>query len=477
MLNKRYFLITLLVSCFYFSHTASLAFANQAQELSLSDALSLSHAQGRWQERSAIQSELAQVKYKSIEAKWHPILSVDAKLLYWNDESRLQILKEPLDLSTVPPMALPILQPMLGPLKNIEDGLVLREQFTALIGLQLVQPLTPLFQVYQAGELAKLGKTLATHEQSKEELAAKLLTTEDYLNLAYAQVMVELSEEAVQTIDAHLAQARRYESAGLIAHSSVLEAEYELLKAEQDALLAKEARRLAAMKLAHTLKLEPGSAVVASDYAAHNVEFKLRALHEYQEEAQAQRSELKMLEVAREAKEREAKIAILDYVPKLALVGRYEYAHGIKMQPEHQAFIGIALDWKFWDGLEAYYKSKEAKLKLRESELKDSESRGLIDLEVEKNYLNVQSALQSQELAEKSVELAQENLRIVQAQFDLGESVSTEVLAMHTKLSKSKADLAKARINSLRALANLETSVGMAITAQNHLSHKAYSEN
>lgn len=460
MLHTNAPLRGLIIALFCLCGLWQAAHGQESHAITLSEALDLSAGQGFWRQKAEIESQLAQAKYKSIEAKWHPIISADAKILFWNDDSKLQIFEQPLDLSQVPAAILPMLAPMLEPLKNLEDGLVLRDQFTTTLGLQLVQPLTPLFQVYQAGELAKIGKNVAAQQQTLQSLSAELTALNDYLNLAYAQMMQTLASEAVQTIEALLTQAKQYEEAGLIAHSKVLEAELELLKAQQDLLEAQEGRSLAGAKLAQSINVERGNTLTASDLPQNELLLNLETLNAYQERALNQRAEFLLLRSNQEAKEREKTIALLDYVPKIALVGRYEFAHGIHMQPTHQAFIGLAVDWKLWDGLEAHYKAKQAALQSAQNEISIAESQRLVALEVEKNYLAMQSALQRQVLAQKALELAQENTRITQAQFDQGQSVSSELLTMHTKYSKSKADLIKTRIDILKALAALQISTG-----------------
>lgn len=435
--------------------------AQERRVMSLREALELGQSQGQGVQESALREQQAQARYKSIEAKWWPRITTDAKLLYWNDVSKLSIVDEPIDLSAVPPTILQMLGPVLAPLQKIEDGLVLREQFTALVGVQLVQPLTPLFQVYQAGELAKLGIELAKEETYAQELKLSYDIVDSYLKLVYAEEMEAVAQEAVETIDVHLELAKRYVEAGFISKDSIMEAELEKLKAEQDLLLARKGRRLSSMKLAQELGLVLSTELKASDRPSQDAKpFVLESLEHYQTMAKSKRNELKRLNLSLEASRRKAQIAKLDYVPQLALIARYDYAYGIHMQPTHQAFIGLGLEWTIWDGLESYHKANEAELSQRAEQAKIEDVKALISLELGKRYLDLESAIQASELAAKAALLAQERHRIVSSQFAQGEAVSADVLSAQTKLAAAKAMHVKAQVDVMDAQAALSLSLG-----------------
>lgn len=435
--------------------------AEERHPISLKEALALGQSQGQGVQEADLKEQQAQARYKSIEAKWWPKITADAKVLYWNDASKLSILDKPLDLSAVPPPILEMLGPVLVPFGKISEGLVLREQFTALVGVQLVQPLSPLFQVYEAGELAKLGIDLAKEETRAQELSLSYDIVDSYLKLVYAEEMEDVARQAVETIAVHLELAKRYVEAGFISKDSIMEAELEGLKAEQDLLLAQKGRRLSSMKLAQAIGLDLSSALGASDRPSLDVQpIVLDDLKAYQATAKSQRNELKRLHLSSEANRRKAQIAKLDYVPQIALIARYDYAHGIHMQPTHQAFIGLGMEWKIWDGLESYHKAREAELAQRADQAKIGDVEALISLELGKRYLDLESAIQACKLAEKAAALAQERHRIVSSQFAQGEAVSADVLSAHTKHAAAKASYVKAQVDVMDAQAALSLSLG-----------------
>ncbi|MBQ4358663.1 MAG: TolC family protein, partial [Proteobacteria bacterium] len=186
----------------------------------------------------------------------------------------------------------------------------------------------------------------------------------------------------------------------------------------------------------------------------------LKALSDYQDRALEQRTELERLSLTQELGERSAKLALYDYIPKVALVGRYEFAHGTAMQPTHQAFVGVAATWTIFDGLEKHYAAKRARLEALQNATKAEEAQDLIALEVSQKYLNLETALEKTELTRQALALADENLRMITAQFAQGESVNTDVLTAQTKRAAARAADVKARIDVLEALAALYLSLG-----------------
>lgn len=455
------------------------------QDISLADAIELAHQNSKSDEQLRIQEEIAQARVSEVKAKWWPQITADAKAVVWNDNSELQVIdKSSLNLEETmaqamqqgmanldPTMAamvgalVPAFQPVVGSVMGsvmdvVPEKLELREQFTAIVGVQLVMPLTPLFQVYEGQKLAELGVRDVEIQRKGGNLKIDFEVTEVYLKLVYAQLMVEVAQEALDTIQKHVEMAIKYENAGFISHNDVLSAEVELVKARQDLMEAKQGTRLAGMKLAQTLGLPRGTQLRASDMPQESFHVELNPLPEYQDRALEQRTELERLSLTQELGERSAKLALYDYIPKIALVGRYEFAHGTAMQPTHQAFVGVAATWTIFDGLEKYYAAKRARLEASQNATKTEEAQDLIALEVSQKYLNLETALEKTELTRQALALADENLRMITAQFAQGESVNTDVLTAQTKRAAARAADVKARIDVLEALAALYLSLG-----------------
>ena len=475
-LSKPLFLLILSI-ILMFSFAAS---AEEIREMTLSEAIEVAQKDASAWAQFDARADSAYAQYKIVQSHWYPTLSVDSTFMLWTDVSKLEImdkdaLEESLSASVaemkenISSIVMPMVEPLLPSLQNaantlmdaVPESFMLKDDMTFTIGATLKMPLTPLFKVYQAQKLAEVGMDIIEVERRAKALAINYEVTEVYLKLVYAQLMSDVAQEAYETIEKHVEMAQKFESAGMISHSDVLSAQVELLKSKQNIVEARNSTRLAGLKLAQVLSLGRGIQVKALEKPQDTFNVHLNTLESYQQQAIENRTELERIELGREASSRKEKMALLDYIPQIALVGTYQYTSGFDiLQPAHQGRVGLMMSWTIFDGLGHYYEFKKASLEATELESKSDEARELIELEVAQKYLALQTAIERVELTQQALKLAEENLRTVTAQFAQGESVNTDVLTAQAKHTAAKADDVKARIVILIAYAELKLSLG-----------------
>lgn len=463
------------------------AVAREKRSLSLDEAVAMAQQDSKAWAQFDARAETAQYQVAAVKANWWPKISVDASALFWSDASKLDIVdkdkigtelgaafdkvggevlnEHPLLgflLQQYAPTIKNVAQTLSGPLMNaVPSSMTLKEQFTFTFGAQIMMPLTPLFKVYHGSKLAEMAVENIEIERDAKSLEISYEVTDVYLKLVYAQLMTEVAQEASDTIEKHVELAQKYESVGMLSHSDVLAAKVEALKAKQNIVEAQNSTRLAALKLGQVLSVDSAIELSASDMPEDNFTVTLDELESYQKQAIENRNEFKRLEVGERAARKRETIALLDYVPQVFLIGRYQYTHGIEvLEPENQAILGIGMAWTIFDGLESHYKAKQAAFEADEFSARSEEARELIALDVAQKYLALSTALERVKLTSQAVVLADENLRTITAQFEQGESVNTDVLAAQTRRTAARADDVKARIDILAAYAGLKLSMG-----------------
>ena len=362
------------------------AYAGDVRELSLADAVEIAQKNAQvWTQYDA-RMESAVAQKKVAQSHWWPVLSLSSTFMLWSDESKIEVvnkekLRAAMDQSVdnamdslgiseegqkllheiVEPLR-PTFNSFVQPISDlIPSSITLKDDLTFTFGATLTMPITPLFKVYQAQELAQVGIDNVDAERRGKALAVQFEVTQVYLKLVYAQLMCEVAEEALATIEAHVALAQKYESVGMISHNDVLTAQVEQLKAKQNVVEAKNSTRLAGMKLAQVLSMERGTEVRALNMPRDTFSIQMDSLESYQERAMKQRTELERIELGQEAAERKQKMALLDYVPQIVLIGHYQYGYGLEiLKPKNQVFVGLGMTWTLFDGLGHYYESKMA---------------------------------------------------------------------------------------------------------------------
>lgn len=462
------------------------AFARERRDLSLEEAVALAQRDSKVWTQFDARAESAQYQVEAVKANWWPKISIDAAALYWTDASKIDIIDKDgikSDLGAafdevgdklaskpilgylfskygeaIKNMAMSFGDPLLD---AVPSSMTLKDQFTFEFGAQIMMPLTPLFKVYHGSKLAEMAVENIEIERDAKALELSYEVTDVYLKLVYAQLMTEVAQEASDTLEKHVELAQKYESVGILSHSDVLTAKVEALKAKQNIVEARNNTRLASLKLGQVLAIDSSIELRASDMPEETFTVTLEELESYQKQAVENRNEFKRLDVGERAARKRETIALLDYVPQVFLIGRYQFEHGIQvLEPQNQGIFGIGMTWTIFDGLKSHYNARQASFEADEFAIRSEEARELIALDVAQKYLALSTALERVKLTSQAVELANENLRTITAQFEQGESVNTDVLAAHTRRAAARADDVKARIDILSAYAGLKLSVG-----------------
>jgi hypothetical protein len=116
---------------------------------------------------------------------------------------------------------------------------------------------------------------------------------------------------------------------------------------------------------------------------------------------------------------------------------------------EEESFIGLTLEWNFWEWGRKYNEAQAARARARGAALQHAEATELIQLQVQQKRQELQCAGARQRVAEIAVSQAEENLRLKQLRFAENLATSLEVLDAQTLLTKAHSDRIQARFEVL----------------------------
>ncbi len=178
--------------------------------------------------------------------------------------------------------------------------------------------------------------------------------------------------------------------------------------------------------------------------------------------AMAARSELLAINAQMEAARRQIKAAKGEYLPSVALEGRYEYLEGDTrdMEGGDHWTVGVGAELPIWNWGEIAAKVRKAESQLVRIKLEREKTADFIRLEVREAYLEIKKAEKNIEAAEAGRTAAREAYRLSRAMYRAGAGTNTEVLDARTGLSRAEADYTQALFDYNVALANLERAVG-----------------
>jgi outer membrane protein len=175
----------------------------------------------------------------------------------------------------------------------------------------------------------------------------------------------------------------------------------------------------------------------------------------------SQRPELSAIGYRIEVAEQSLKAAKGEYMPSIALEGRYEYIKGNFRDLEGGGHwtIGIGAQLPIWNWGETASKVRQAGSQFAQLEIERDKTEDRIRLEVRQAFLNLGNAEQNIEASLTALITANEAYRQGRAAYRAGEGTNTDVLDARTALSRAEGNHTQALFDYNVALAALRRAV------------------
>lgn len=318
--------------------------------------------------------------------------------------------------------------------------------------LSLTQPLYMGGKIRAYNKIAQLSENLA-YEQKRQQTQEVILSVDQ----AYWQV-VSLSHKK-KLAESYLQLLRRLDGdvdkmivQGVATRADGLTVKVKLNEAEMALLRVDDGLSLSRMLLCQLCGLELNSEILLQDeqkeYIAHNPSPIVYQMNE----VFAQRSELKSLDLAKNIYAQKLKLTRAEHLPQLALVGNYLVTNPSAYNGFENRFagmwnVGVMLKMPIWSWGEGKYKMKIAKAEHRMAEIRLSEAREKIELQVAQSSLKIKEAAKKLQLAEKNMEKAAENLHYAEVGFKEGVIATSNLLEAHTAWLSAQTDKIDAQID------------------------------
>jgi outer membrane protein TolC len=341
------------------------------------------------------------------------------------------------------------------------DELFVNERYDVTISARLIQPLTPLWGIYQAYKLSALQVDAARVAVERQRSQLAFQVRQAGLGWLQAEAGLRALEQAIETVRAHVARARHYLDAGLIERNDLLQAEVRLADLRGQRLEARQGLELASASLAMLLALPPQTEVrIAAPADAPQLGAdRLPPLAELQAEAAGARPELRELDLRIAQAERGVRAAWQGYIPQVSLLGQYQHNEGSIMKPPTWTG-GVVVDFNVWEWGATYYAVEQRQAQLARARAGREELRRAIDLEVRRAWLKIKLTAERMRIAAASLEQAREQVRLEQERYAAQQATSTDVLDAQSRLTRARVTADNAAFSHRIALAALELAVG-----------------
>ncbi len=326
--------------------------------------------------------------------------------------------------------------------------------------------------IFTSGRLeAQVRAAKAEFEATGKDLAAarndlKLEVTRAFWALVTAREAERVVAQALENIDAHLADVRNRQQAGLVPPNDVLSTEAQRSRQQVLLIEARHAVESASAELARLTGLAPDTPIepdAALDRPPASPQAAAQALVD---EARGARADRQSIQLRISSFTARGDAARAGKWPVIGVAGGLDYARPnpriFPREATWQSFwdVGANVTWTFLDGgrVAASVAQAAANRSIAEEQLREFDS--VLEVEVRQRLRDLDSANAAVLAASDGIRAATEARRVVEERFKAGVAINTEVLDAQQALLVAELDRTRALADARLAEAMLDRALG-----------------
>ncbi len=287
------------------------------------------------------------------------------------------------------------------------------------------------------------------------------VTLQFYRALA-TRILKEVAERNMQTIEDHLRDVTLFKRAGVSTNYDVLRVEVQVSEAKSDLLNSQDNVEVAKNELAELLGEDSETRELSGELPV----LKRQVIQKLEIDDISQRADIRGLSFRASGLESEQHAANRFWVPRLDLVGQFDYYNNLSQrfddwQNYRTAYqVGFVLSWNLFDGLVSIAKAHESNEQRYQAEknLEIERLKAKKDLEYwKRKYLYFCSVYESRV---SDVQKSTESVRLAREGRRAGSRTNSDLLDAELELFRARAGVVNAQIGAVEALINLELATG-----------------
>ncbi|WP_294157933.1 TolC family protein [uncultured Selenomonas sp.] len=300
-----------------------------------------------------------------------------------------------------------------------------------------------------------------TLENTKQ--AVKLTTTQAYYQLLEYRNLIEVSQEAVDTLQEHLNNVNAQYRVGTVAKSDVLASEVQLADAQQSLVNAQNNYDVAMATLNNIIGLPSDTLLNVKDslqYTPYDLDLDDCTVYALDNRPDGIVADYEV-EQAKESVE----IAKAGYRPDVnaALSKTISGDNEFDNDRGDQWTAGFSASWNIFDNGVTHSGIETAKASLRAKEEAAAASKEQIQLDVRQQYLSLLAAEKNIHTTSKAVEQAEEDYKIAQVRYSAGVDTNLSVMDAQEKLTSARTNYYTALYNYNTSKAALDKAMGIPV--------------
>jgi multidrug efflux pump subunit AcrB len=328
-----------------------------------------------------------------------------------------------------------------------------------LTNTTLGQPLTQLFKIHAANDVASAERRVTEAELKRDEDEVILGIHQLYYGLLAARKQVDAAQAEIAAAEQTLKEARGAVEAGNVlevaemgAHASLLRSRQALLTAENQASdLTADMDN--ALGLPLDTELDLAGVDISTEAALSRQQYLDAALAESPEVQAAKETAAKARSGVRAAH--------YEYIPDIGAFARHTYQSGVPFVAHSFGTFGLQMTWDIfdWGKRKSVVGQRDALLEQAEQNLRRVADR--VSVEVDKAYRKLERTELMISVAAEALALQKENERLTGNQFQAGVISEAKNAQAVATTSKAELDELQARLARQLALAEIDRLAGI----------------
>ncbi|MBN8697513.1 MAG: TolC family protein [Bacteroidetes bacterium] len=318
-------------------------------------------------------------------------------------------------------------------------------QRSAIGVLNIAQPIYAGGKISTGNKLAQLNVDVKEKQQQLTENEILLKTEQQYWQLISLQEKQKTLEKYELLLGGIRKQVDDAFKAGLIIKNDVLKVQIKQSELEANKNKLLNGKKLATMQFCQTIGIPFDSTLVLQE----TIDISQSPLAYYTDHSPAltNRTEYKLLEKSVEATRLQTKMKTGDYLPTVA-VGLAGYhlnmlEKGTKNFTNGLAYVSVSIPISDWWG--GSYSIKEQKIKQQIAENTFEDTKGLLNLQMEKAWTDVNEAWKQIAIMKETTIQAEENLKVSQTGYESGVVTLSDLLEAQALVTETADKLTEAQ--------------------------------
>ena len=427
-------------------------YANSQQTLTLEECRNLAVQNNKELQISGEKVKAAKEERKAAFTKYFPQLSATGSYL-WNQKDINLLDMEALATKLGPALGsvaqTPLFTQLMGEVNELQH---LDVQNIWVGGVSLVQPVFMGGKIVTYNQITKYARELAA-SMNESQLADVICKTDE----TYWQVISLVNKKKLA--DAYVGLLRKMDSdvaamvaEGVATESDALSVKVKLNEAEMAQTKVDNGLALSRMLLAQICGLPLDQPLSLADEDIENIPVQTTNAALNVNEAFANRSELKSLELATKIYKKKEHIVLADMLPNLAVTANYlvmnpNAYNGFKNEFSGMFNVGVMLKVPLSGWWEGCYKRNAARAETRIKMLQLMDTREKIELQVNQSVYKVNEANKKLIASTRNMENAEENLRHANMGFEEGVIPALNLMEAQTAWVSARSGLIDAQID------------------------------